>query len=140
MLEVGDRFPVERLSVSPDGPAVVYFYPAALTAGCTLEAKEFNDRYQRFRDAGYEVIGVSIDTSERNAEFRSECGLDFPIVSDEGGVVTAELDLMKQYGEHGTFARRVTFLLDGEGVVQQVWDVSDIGGHAEDVLAAVLAE
>src|SRR3954454_11858133 len=111
MLDVGDRFPVEKLSVSPDGPAVVFFYPAALTAGCTMEAKGFNDRYQAFRDAGYEVIGVSTDPADRNAEFRSECGLDFPLVSDESAELTNELDLMKDYGEYGSFARRVTYLL-----------------------------
>jgi thioredoxin-dependent peroxiredoxin len=137
VLEVGDRFPVEKLSVQPDGPAVVYFYPAALTPGCTMEARAFNDRYQRFRDAGYEVIGVSVDTSEKNDEFRSECGLDFPLVSDEGGVLTTELDLMKQYGDYGRFARRVTYLLDGDAVVQRVWDVDDAGEHPEEVLAAV---
>ena len=46
MLEVGDRFPVEKLSVRRDGPAVVFFYPKALTPGCTMEAKAFNDRYE----------------------------------------------------------------------------------------------
>ena len=117
MLEVGDHFPVEKLPVKPEGPAVVYFYAAALTPGCTLEAKAFNDRYDRFRDAGYEVIGVSIDTSDTNDEFRRECDLKFPIVSDEGAVLTAELDLLKQYGEHGTFARRVTYLLDANGTI-----------------------
>ena len=40
------------LSVQPDGPAVVYFYPAAMTPGCTMEAKGFSDRYDRFREAG----------------------------------------------------------------------------------------
>jgi peroxiredoxin Q/BCP len=104
-----------------------------------LEAKGFNDRYERFRDAGYEVIGVSIDSAERNDEFRSECGLAFPLVSDEGGVLTTELDLMKQYGEHGSFARRVTYLLDAAGVVQRVWEVGEIGEHPEEVLAAVKA-
>ena len=137
MLEVGDRFPVEKLSVKPEGPAVVYFYPADLTPGCTLEAKAFNDRYDRFRDAGYEVIGVSIDTSDTNDEFRRECDLKFPIVSDEGAVLTAELDLLKQYGEHGTFAKRVTYLLDADGTIQQVWDVTDAGEHPEEVLAEV---
>jgi peroxiredoxin Q/BCP len=137
MLQVGDRFPVEKLAVQPEGAAVVYFYAAALTPGCTMEAKEFNDRYQRFRDAGYEVIGVSVDTSETNAEFRQECGLDFPLISDEGAVLTTELDLLKQYGEHGTFARRMTYLLDADGVVQRVWEVGEIGGHPEEVLAAV---
>jgi thioredoxin-dependent peroxiredoxin len=137
MLESGDRFPVEKLSVQPEGPAVVYFYPAALTPGCSLEAKGFNDRYQRFRDAGYEVIGVSIDSAERNAEFTSECGLLFPLVSDPDGTLVNELDLMKQYGEHGSFARRVTYLLDADGIVQQVWDVTDSGAHPEEVLQAV---
>ena len=137
MLEVGDRFPVEKLSVSPDGPAVVFFYPAALTAGCTMEAKAFNDRYDAFRAAGYEVIGVSTDLTAKNDEFRTECGLDFPLVSDEDGALTTELDLLKQYGEHGTFARRMTYLLDADGVVQRVWEVGEIGGHTEEVLAAV---
>jgi thioredoxin-dependent peroxiredoxin len=137
MLEVGDRFPVEKLSVSPDGPAVVFFYPAALTAGCTMDAKGFNDRYDAFRAAGYEVIGVSTDLTDKNDEFRSECGLDFPLVSDEDGSLTTELDLMKQYGEHGSFARRVTYLLDSDGIVQQVWEVGDAGEHPAEVLEAI---
>ena len=137
MLEVGDRFPVEKLSVKPTGPAVVYFYPADLTPGCTMEAKAFNDRYDRFRDAGYEVIGVSIDSDERHEEFREECGLRFPLASDEGGALAGSLDLLKQYGEHGTFAKRVTYLLDADGTIQRVWDVTDAGEHPEEVLAAV---
>ena len=137
MLEVGDRFPVEKLSVRPEGPAVIFFYPAALTPGCTMEAKAFNDRYQQFRDAGYEVIGVSTDLTDKNAEFRSECALDFPLVSDEDASLTSGLDLMKDYGEYGSFARRVTYLLDADGVVQRVWDVTDAGEHPEEVLQAV---
>jgi peroxiredoxin Q/BCP len=140
MLEVGDRFPVEKLSVRPDGPAVVYFYPADLTPGCTMEAKAFNDRYDAFRQAGYEVIGVSVDSDEKHDEFRSECGLRFPLVADDGAVLTKSLDLYKQYGDYGWFAARVTYLLDADGVIQQVWDVEDAGAHPEDVLAAVSAE
>ena len=139
MLEVGDRFPVEKLPSPPDGPAVGFFCPAALTPGCTRGAQGFNDRYQRFRDAGYEVIGVSVDTTEKNDEFRSECGLDFPLVSDTDTSLTTGLDLMKDYGEFGTFARRVTYLLDDEGVVQQVWDVEDAAAHPQEVLEAVEA-
>ena len=137
MLQVGDRFPVERLSPTPEGPAVVFFYPAALTPGCTMEAKAFNDRYDRFRAAGYEVIGVSIDHSERNDEFRAECGLDFPLVSDDGADLTAAIDVLKDYGDYGLLARRVTFLLDADGIVTKVWDVEDAGEHPEEVLQAV---
>lgn len=139
MLEVGDRFPVEKLSVRPEGRAIVYFFAAALTPGCSLEAKGFSDRYQRFRDAGYEVIGISVDSAERNAEFKNECDLAFPIHSDPGGVLTGELDLMKQYGEHGQFARRVTYLLDENAVVERVWEVGEIEPHPEEVLSAVEA-
>jgi peroxiredoxin Q/BCP len=137
MLEVGDRFPVEKLSVQPDGPAVVWFYPADLTPGCTMEAKAFNDRYDSFRDAGYEVIGVSVDSDERHEEFRQECGLRIPLASDVGAVLTGELGLLKDYSDYGSFARRVTFLLDTDGTIRKIWDVKDAGGHPEEVLAEV---
>jgi thioredoxin-dependent peroxiredoxin len=137
VLQVGDRFPVERLSAQPSGPAVVYFYPAAMTPGCTMESKGFSDRYQRFREAGYEVVGVSVDPVEKNEEFRTTCDLAFPLVSDVGAELTTELGLLKDYGEYGRLAQRVTFLLDGDGVVQRVWDVDDAAAHPEEVLAAV---
>jgi thioredoxin-dependent peroxiredoxin len=137
MLQVGDRFPVERLTAQPSGPAVVYFYPAAMTPGCTMESKGFSDRYDRFREAGYEVIGVSTDPAERNEEFRATCDLAFPLVSDEGAELTTEIGVLKDYGEYGWLAQRVTFLLDAGGVVRRVWDVTDPSAHPEDVLAAV---
>ena len=137
MLEVGEPFPLEKLPVRPEGPTVVYFYPADLTPGCTMEAKAFNERYDAFRDAGYEVIGVSVDSEEKHDEFRSECGLRFPLVADDGAELTRSLGLFKQYGDYGWFAARVTYLLDADGVVQKVWDVEDAGGHPEEVLAAV---
>lgn len=140
MLEVGDRFPVEKLSVRPEGPAVVYFYPADLTPGCTMEAKAFNDRYDAFLEAGYEVIGVSVDNEDKHDEFRSECGLRFPLVADDGAELTKSLGLFKEYGDYGWFAARVTYLLDADGVVQKAWDVEDAGAHPEEVLAAVSGE
>jgi peroxiredoxin Q/BCP len=136
MLQPGDRFPVEKLAVKPDGPAVVYFYPADLTPGCTMEAKAFNDRYDRFREAGYEVIGVSVDTDEKHEEFRAECGLRFPLVADPGAVLTGSLGLIREY-EGENYARRVTYLLDADGIVQRTWDVTEAGEHPEEVLAAV---
>ena len=51
-LDVGERFPVEKLPHPLDGPAVVYFYPADFTRGCTIEAQRFNDIYDDFRAAG----------------------------------------------------------------------------------------
>ncbi len=140
MLEAGDRFPVERLAARPQGPAVVYFYPADFTNGCTIEARAFNDRYERFRAAGVEVIGVSVDPADRHDEFSAECGLAFPLVSDEGGALSGDLGVLKDYGEYGLLARRVTFLLDADGTVRQAWVVEDPGAHPDEVLAVLPAQ
>jgi thioredoxin-dependent peroxiredoxin len=102
-----------------------------------MESKGFSDRYKRFREAGYEVIGVSVDPADKNDEFRSSCSLAFPIHSDEGAGLTTDLGILKDYGEYGWLAQRVTFLLDADGVVQQVWDVTDAEAHPDEVLAAV---
>ena len=105
-----------------------------------MEAKGFNDRYDAFRAAGYEVIGVSTDLTDRNDEFRAECGLDFPLVSDEDGVADdrarpAEavrgLRVVRAAGHLPPRRRR--------GSSSSVWDVSDAGEHPEEVLAAVTA-
>lgn len=138
-LKVGDRFPVDRLPTRPSGLAVVYFYPADNTPGCTIEARRFNDLYDEFREAGVEVIGVSTDSEESHAGFAEDCGLRFPLVSDEGASLTGSLGLLKQYGEHGTFAARVTFLLDADGIVRRIWEVTDPGVHPDEVLAEVTA-
>src|SRR6476619_5410648 len=105
--------------------------------GCTKEPKRFRDRYDRFREAGYEVIGGSTDAGEKNDELRATCDLAFPLVSDEDAALTTDLGVLKDYGEYGWLARRVTFLLDADGVVQRMWDVEDAGGHPDEVLAAV---
>jgi peroxiredoxin Q/BCP len=138
-LDVGDRFPVEQLGHELDGPAVVYFYPADFTRGCTIEAHAFNDLYADFRALGVEVIGVSTQDEESHAGFTNECGLEFPLVADPDETLTRSLGLMKQYGEHGEWAARVTFLLDRDGTVRQLWRVEDVDTHAAEVLEAARA-
>lgn len=139
MLREGDRFPLADLPRPLEGPAVVYFYAADFTAGCTREAQTFNTLYDDFVDAGVEVVGISTDTAESHDRFRSECGLRFPLVADAGGSLTNSLGLMKDYGEHGSFAARVTVLLDADGIIRRLWTVQDVDTHADEVLAAARA-
>lgn len=136
MLEEGESFPLEDLPRPIEGPAVVYFYPADFTAGCTREAQAFNTLYDDFVDAGIEVVGVSTDTAGSHDRFTNECGLRFPLLADEDGSLTNRLGLMKDYGEYGSLAARVTVLLDAEGVVRRLWRVQDVDSHAQEVLAA----
>jgi peroxiredoxin Q/BCP len=134
-MKVGDTFPVDALGLpETDGPLVVYFYPRAGTPGCTLEAREFNRRYDRLTEAGVRLVGVSIDPAEANEAFARECGLEFTLVSDTGGELTSRLGLMKSYGEDGEMAARMTVLVDENGVVEEVWDVEDIPSNVEEVV------
>jgi thioredoxin-dependent peroxiredoxin len=134
-MQVGDRFPVDELGLAKQqGPLVVWFYPKAGTEGCTLEAREFNRNLNRLHEADIRVVGVSIDPAEANEEFAKDCGLEFPLISDEDGELTRRLGLMKRYGDYGEFAERVTFLIDENGVVEEVWHVEDIPSHVEEVV------
>ena len=137
-LKVGDRFPVERLRPRPDGPAVVYFYPRDSTPGCALEAQGFNERYDAFREAGYEVIGVSVDSDESHAGFAQECGLRFPLVSDADLSLSSELGILRET-EWGQMAARTTFLLAADATIERIWSVKDSGEHPAEVLAAIEA-
>jgi thioredoxin-dependent peroxiredoxin len=134
-VQVGDRFPLDELGLpEKNGPLVVWFYPKAGTEGCTLEAREFNRHLDRFAGAGIQIVGVSVDTADENEAFAQDCALEFPLVSDPGGELTTRLGLMKRYGEYGEFAERVTFLVDEDGVVEEVWHVEDIPSHVEEVV------
>jgi peroxiredoxin Q/BCP len=134
-MRVGDRFPIEELGLATgDGPAVVYFYPRAGTEGCTLEAHEFNRSLPRLVESGVRLVGVSIDSEEANAQFAADCELDFPLVSDEGGKLTSRLGVMKNYGEYGDMAARVTVLVDENGDIQELWSVDDIRSHVQEVV------
>jgi len=74
---------------------VVYFYPAAMTPGCTTQACDFRDSLSALNAAGYEVVGVSKDSPEKLAEFREHDGLTFTLVSDP------DLAIQQAYGAFG---------------------------------------
>ena len=99
---------------------VLYFYPAAMTPGCTTEACDFRDSLNSLASAGYQVIGVSKDEPAANAEFAEQEALNFPLLSD------VDLDVHRAYGTYGekslygktvTGVIRSTFVIDERGAV-----------------------
>jgi len=135
VLGVGDVAPDFSLRL-PDGstrtlasyrgrPVVLFFYPKANTTGCTLETRGFSERYEAFRRAGVEVIGVSVDSAETQAAFAEKCGSRFPLVAD------TSKEIARQYGVLGLlgWARRVTFLVDGQGRIREVVEGTLPGPH-----------
>jgi peroxiredoxin Q/BCP len=100
---------------------VVYFYPAAMTPGCTTEACDFSDSLESLRAQGYEVLGISPDPVEKLAKFREKEGLGITLLSDVGRTA---LDAYGAYGEKKLYGKTVqgvirsTFVVDEEGRVE----------------------
>jgi peroxiredoxin Q/BCP len=149
-VKVGDKFPVSELVASDGrrldlgslpGPAVVYFYPADGTDGCTLQAVEFNRAVDDFAAANVALVGVSVDDDESHRCFAKDQGLRFPLVADSDRALTDTLGLIKDYGEYGKLAGRVTLLLDRDAVVRETWspEEQDFKDHPGQVLAAARA-
>ena len=100
---------------------VVYFYPAAMTPGCSTQACDFRDSLSALQGKGYRVVGVSPDPVSALAEFTQRDGLTFPLVSDvDKQVLTAwgAYGEKKLYGKTVTGVIRSTVVLDPDGVVE----------------------
>jgi peroxiredoxin Q/BCP len=101
---------------------VVYFYPAAGTAGCTKQACDFRDSIADFNDAGLDVLGISPDKPAKLAKFRDAEGLTFPLLSDpDREVLTAwgAFGEKKMYGKTVTGVIRSTFVVGPDGQLEE---------------------
>lgn len=119
-----------RLSDERGHPVIVYFYPKDGTPGCTTEACAFRDAWDRFKQAGVQIFGVSTDDVDSHASFAKEEKIPFPILADPGGAWTKAFGVSTTLG----MASRVSFLIDPEGKVAKVYPDVDPGVHANEVL------
>lgn len=100
--------------------AIVYFYPAAMTSGCTTQACDFQDSLGSLQAAGYAVIGISPDRPDKLARFRERDGLTFPLLSDpDREVMTAygAYGQKKLYGKTVVGVIRSTFVIDEHSTI-----------------------
>jgi peroxiredoxin Q/BCP len=124
-----------------EGGLVMFFYPRAMTPGCTVEACDFRDNYSDLVDSGYNVVGVSPDPPELNAEFREKEGLNFDLLSDEDHTLAEELGAWgekKLYGKTITGLIRSTFVFDSGGEMVREYRNVKATGHVERVKADLL--
>lgn len=120
-------------------PYVLYFYPKDHTPGCTLEGKDFRDRYADFGNLSVRVIGVSRDSLASHAKFQGKYELPFELVSDTDEKLCRHFDVIKDKNMYGKKVRgieRSTFLVDADGVLRKEWRKVKVDGHVAEVLAA----
>ena len=111
---------------------IMFFYPKAMTPGCTAEACDFRDSYDDLLAAGYEIVGVSPDPPERNAEFREKEGLPFPLLSDEDHSLAESLGVWgkkKNYGKEYEGIIRSTFVIGPNGEIEREYRNVKATGH-----------
>ena len=126
-----------KLSALRGKPVVLYFYPRDDTPGCTTEACEFRDAYDRFREQGVEILGVSPDTEASHRKFKSKYALPFPLLADpehEAAEAYAVWKEKKNYGRTYHGVERSTFIIDAEGKVARAMRGIRPAGHAAQVL------
>jgi peroxiredoxin Q/BCP len=120
---------------------VMFFYPAAMTPGCTKESCDFRDSYREFADAGYEIIGVSPDSPAKNARFKEKEGLNFDLLSDQDKELATSLGAWgekKMYGKTMDGLIRSTFVIDEKGQVAKAYRNVKATGHVARVKADLL--
>jgi peroxiredoxin Q/BCP len=106
---------------------VVFFYPKASTPGCTAEACDLRDNYERFRLNNYELLGVSADSAKAQGKFRDKFKLPFPLLADEDKSVIQAFDVWgpkKFMGRTYNGINRTTFVIDENGIIEDV--ISDV--------------
>jgi len=119
---------------------VLYFYPKDMTPGCTTEACDFRDSYEKFINAGATILGISPDPIQKHQKFVEKYDLPFILLSDETTEVAKLYDvwkLKKNFGKEYMGIERTTFLINEDGMIEKVWQKVRVKNHVEDVFSVL---
>lgn len=146
-LKIGDKAPqfsandqdgkVHKLEDYKGKKLVVFFYPKASTPGCTAEACNLRDNWEKFKKEGYEILGVSADSPKRQQNFKEKYDLPFPLLADEDKEVINAFGVWgpkKFMGKEYDGIHRTTFVIDEEGKIFDVISKVKTKEHADQIL------
>ncbi len=137
-LPAADGKTVRLFEELDQGPVVLFFYPKAMTPGCTAESCHFRDLGAEFDAAGAKRIGISADPVDRQQRFSARHGFDFPLLSDE------DRSVARRYGVKRPgplFNRRATFVIGGDGrLLAEISSELNMDKHADEALAVLRQE
>ena len=146
-LKAGDKAPnfkgfdqdgnEHKLSDYKGKKLVVFFYPKASTPGCTVEACDLRDNFERFKANNYELLGVSADSAKRQANFAVKNNLPFPLIADEDKSVIEAFGVWgpkKFMGREFDGIHRTTFIIDEKGIIEEVIEKVKTKEHSAQIL------
>jgi peroxiredoxin Q/BCP len=121
-----------------DGPVVLFFYPAAMSAACTKESCHFRDLKAEFEALGAQRVGISMYSTERQAKFAKKNGFDYPLLTDLDGDVARRYDVKRALNLMKV--KRVTFVINQDRTIKEViTSEASMSAHADRALAALRA-
>ncbi len=129
--------PVRLSSLLERGPVVLFFYPRAMTPGCTKESCHFRDLNAEFRSLGAQPVGISADDVDRQARFSAQNGFEFPLLSDRDRAIARAFGVKRP----GPLAnKRATFVIDTDRRLLAAFSSEfDMNGHADKALDVLKA-
>jgi thioredoxin-dependent peroxiredoxin len=146
-LKVGDNAPIfegvdqnnKHISLNDfNGKKVaIYFYPKDSTPGCTAQACSLRDQYSELVSRGVQVIGVSADSVASHQKFTEKQNLPFPLIADTERKVIEQFGVWgpkKFMGKNYDGIHRMTFLIDENGKIEQIWEKVNTKEHAKEIL------
>jgi len=136
----GQPFRFDLKDALKKGPVVVYFFPAAHTSGCNVEAHLFSEAIDQFKTLNTTVIGVTAGNTEQLADFSKEtehCSGKFAVAADEGAKVAKDYDSLLTMKPG--WSNRTSYVIDQSGVVAAAYSAMDPKDHVSQMLAAVKA-
>jgi thioredoxin-dependent peroxiredoxin len=132
----GKEFTFSLADALKKGPVVLYFYPAAFTKGCTIEAHDFADAMDKYQALGATVIGVSHDKIDTLDKFSvSDCRSKFPVAADPDETVIKQYDAVLE--KHPEYANRTSYVIAPDGKILMSYTDLNPDKHVELTLAAV---
>ncbi|MEU8183658.1 peroxiredoxin [Micromonospora sp. NPDC049044] len=120
------------------GPVVLFFYPAAMTRGCTAESCHFRDLAAEFTAVGASRVGISRDPVAKQAEFSKLHGFDYPLLSDQDGTVAQQFGVKRRVPLGPLSMKRMTFVIGTDRrVVEVIHSEVSMNDHADRALRAL---
>jgi thioredoxin-dependent peroxiredoxin len=122
------------------GPVVLFFYPAAMTRGCTVESCHFRDLAQEFADAGATRVGISRDTVSKQRQFADKHSLGYPLLSDPDGRVARQFGVRRGLALGPLVTKRMTFVIGPDRrVLDVIHNEVSMDAHADRALQGLRA-